>query len=160
MGDIAAAAGMSRPTLYLVFPGKEEIFAAVIYQMNDDFYALVQKDLTDLPNLEAKLRYVCEKWGAHGYDIVESHPDAKDLFDLNFAPVQHIYNHFHVFLAALIADAVPQAKTSATAAELARVLAFAMRGFKDTATSGADMRRLIAVQVSLLVATLDLDGGK
>jgi AcrR family transcriptional regulator len=28
MGDIAKAAGMSRPALYLLFPGKEQVFSA------------------------------------------------------------------------------------------------------------------------------------
>jgi AcrR family transcriptional regulator len=35
MDNFAVAAGMSRPTLYLVFPNKEEIFAAAVRYMGD-----------------------------------------------------------------------------------------------------------------------------
>ncbi len=36
MGDIAEAAGISRPALYLVFPLKEKIFATVLTRMLDE----------------------------------------------------------------------------------------------------------------------------
>ena len=42
-------------------------------------------------------------------------------------------------------------------AQLARLVTFAMRGFKETASNGRDMRRLIALQVSLLLAALGVD---
>ena len=38
MGDVAQTAGISRPALYLVFPGKEELFSAVIHRMNTEAF--------------------------------------------------------------------------------------------------------------------------
>ena len=156
MADIAAVAGISRPALYLVFPSKEEVFAAVVHRMDAEFHAEVSAALPSRRTLEAKLRFVCEKWGMHGFEMVAAHPDAKDLFDLNFVAVREMYDHFQSLIAEIITDAVATSGVHATAPELARSLAFAIRGFKDTATSGADARRLIGLQVLLLIATLNV----
>ncbi len=160
MGDIATAMGVSRPALYLVFPSKEEVFAAVIHQMDAEWHVEMRAALLAQPTLEAKLSFACEKWGTHGFDIVAAHPDAKDLFDLNFAPVREVYGRFQELIAEIIAEAVVTSGIHATAPELARTLVFAMRGFKYTATSFADMRRLIALQVSLLIAALNTHHGR
>ena len=35
MADLASAAGLSRPALYLVFPGKAEVFQAVVEWLSE-----------------------------------------------------------------------------------------------------------------------------
>ncbi len=154
MGDIAAAAKISRPTLYDAFPSKEEVFAAAVYEMDARSYAEMRAALPRHRTLETKLRYVCKKWGAHGFDITAVHPDARDLFDLRFAAVREMYERFCAFVAGLIQEAVAKATVRSTARELARSLVFSMRGLEEAATDGADMRRLIDLQVSLLLALL------
>lgn len=157
MGDIAERAGLSRPALYLVFPGKEEVFAAAIHRMNDRKLASIRAVLTTLPSLREKMLHACETWGAHGVDLMAASPDARDLFDLRFTPVQQIYAEFQALVAELIAAATTASLLPATPNELARTLTFAMRGFRETAADGADMRRLIALQVSMLLAALEAD---
>ncbi len=154
MGDIAGAAKLSRPLLYLVFPGKEEVFAAVVKRMNADALAEMRGALPQLPSLEDRLRHVCLKWGAHGFDITAAHPDARDLFDLSRASVREIHAEFQAFVVELIGDAVSAARLPVSAEALARTLVYSMRGLKETAVDAADMRRLIDVQVSLLVSLL------
>ena len=154
MGDVAKAAGISRPTLYDAFPGKEEVFAAAVEELDAQSYAQMHAALPRHHSLEAKLRYVCKKWGAHGFDITAVHPDASDLFDLNYPAVREMYGRFCAFVADLIAPAVAASSLPASAAELARSLVFAMRGLEQTADDGADMRRLIDLQVSALLALL------
>ncbi len=152
MGDIAKAAGVSRPTLYDVFPGKEEVFAAAVEALDAQSYAEMRADLPRHRSLEAKLRYACKKWGAHGFDLIAVHPDASDLFDLSYPAVREMYERFCAFVAGLIEESA--AGAPASAAELARSLVFAMRGLEQTANNGADMRRLIDLQVSALLALL------
>ena len=154
MGDIAAAAKGARPTLYDVFPGKEEVFAAAVEELDAQSYAEMRAALPKHRTLETKLRYVCKKWGAHGFDIIAVHPDASDLFDLSYPAVREMYGRFNAFVADMIAPAVPSSGLKASAAELARSLVFAMRGLEQTAADGADMRRLIDLQVSALLALL------
>jgi AcrR family transcriptional regulator len=157
MGDIAERVGISRPALYLLFANKEEAFAAVIRRLNDDQLAAIRAALPGLPTLHAKVLFACETWGAHGVDLMTAHPDAKDLFDLSFAPVQEIYLKFQTLLAELLEGPAAGSSLNAKPAQLARLVTFAMRGFRETASNGRDMRRLIALQVSLLLAALGVD---
>lgn len=60
-----------------------------------------------------------------------------------------------VFLADLLRDAVAASKLKTTSEELARVLIFGMRGFKDIAEDAAHMRRMIALQVDVVLASLN-----
>ncbi len=155
MGDIADAAGISRPALYLVFPRKEEIFAAVIERLNDDQLHQFHQALPRLHSLDRRLHFCCGEWGAHGFDLVRDHPDAKDLFNLSLPPVQQMYTAFIAFVSDLLAGPLKKASIETTPEELARNLVFSMRGLKETATDGDHMRRMIALQVDLVLAALN-----
>ena len=155
MRDIAERVGISRPTLYLVFPNKEQVFGAVIRRMDDDQLATIRATLPTLPTLEEKLLFACQTWGTHGVDLMAAHPDARDLFDLTFVPVQQVYARFQALIVELISAPATASPLQAAPEELGRALTFAMRGFRETAVNGNDMRRLIAVQVSLLLRALE-----
>ena len=154
MNDVAEAAGISRPALYLVFPHKEDIFAAVIERLIQDTLQQYREALPRLRSLDRKLHFCCEQWAGHGYDLTQAHPDARDVFNLAFTPVREMYAALETFLADLLREAVDASKLKTTPEELARVLIFAMRGFKDIAEDGAHMRRLIALQVEVVLASL------
>ena len=77
MSDAAAAAGVSRPALYLVFPGKDELFSAVIRRMNRIAFEDIHSGLATCETLEEKLRFGLDRWIAQAYDIVFTNPDAK-----------------------------------------------------------------------------------
>ena len=70
------------------------------------------------------------------------------------AMLREMYGRFCAFVAELIAPVVAASGLTTSAAELARSLVFAMRGLEQTAINGADMRRLIDLQVSALLALL------
>ena len=154
MGDIADAAGISRPALYPLFPKKEDIFASVISQLNEEKLQEFRIAFSRLRSLDRKLHLCCEDWGAHGFDLVQIHPDAKDLFDLEFPAVQKIYSDFAKFVAELIADTVNSSAFKGQSEHLARNLVFSMRGLKEAARSGSDMRRMIALSVDTLLAAI------
>jgi len=154
MGDVAEKAGISRPALYLVFPRKEDIFAAVIEHLIEETLEKYREALPRFRSLDRKLHFCCEQWAGHGYDLTQAHPDAKDVFNLAFPPVREMYTTLEAFLADLLREAVSGSKLKTTPEELARVLIFGMRGFKDIATDGAHMRRLIALQVDIVLASM------
>ena len=154
MGDVAEKAGISRPALYLVFPRKEDIFTAVIHRLIEDKLQEWREALPRLRSLDRKLHFCCEQWAGHGYDLTQAHPDAKDVFNLAFAPVNQMYADLEAFLAGLLRDAVVASKLKTTPEEMARILIFGMRGFKDIAQDGAHMRRLIALQVDVVLASI------
>src|SRR3954464_12058743 len=96
MGDIAAKAGMSRPALYLLFPDKDAVFAAVIRRMDEQKHREILTAIARLEGLHAKLLHACRSWGCHGFDLAEAHRDAADLFDLRFPAVCKVYDNFQL----------------------------------------------------------------
>ncbi|WP_314950420.1 helix-turn-helix domain-containing protein [Bradyrhizobium cosmicum] len=157
MGDIAAQAGISRPALYLLFPDKDAVFAAVIWRMDAQKHRDIRAAIARLDGLDAKLLHACKSWGTHGFDLIEAHPDAADLFDLGFPAVRKVYDNFQVLVADLIRDQVQAAGIAEDPEVLARCLVFGMRGLRETARSGKEMRRLITVQVGMLVRSIGGD---
>jgi AcrR family transcriptional regulator len=155
MSDIAEAVGMSRPALYLLFPNKEEIFAAAVLSANARNLREIRARLASTAGLEQQLTYVCQAWIGGGYDRVRQFPDARDMTDLPLPPVQEAYAAFQQLLAELLADAVAGTRWNVTAEELARFLVAAMRGFKGEAVDRRDLDRMIALEVSAVVSALE-----
>jgi AcrR family transcriptional regulator len=155
MHDIAQAAGLTRPTLYLTFADKERIFTSVVEKMIDDKLTEIRGGLQRQKTLETKLRFACNAWAAEGYELVQAHPDAADMFDLGFKSVCAGYDQFGELLAEILDEPLARSSFELSARDAARAIVFAMRGFKDVATSGAEMRRLIEVLVKLVAGAIE-----
>jgi AcrR family transcriptional regulator len=158
MADIAQASGLSRPTLYLTFPDKESVFRAVIEAMIEAKMAQVQAGVSRLPSLGEKLLYACNAWAAEGYELVQAHPDARDMFDLGFESVCAGYQAFQDVIAAIVRDGAGRSALGIPSAKLARSIVYALKGFKDIAVDSADLRSLIATHVAVLSAALSKAG--
>jgi len=154
MADLAGAAQLSRPALYILFADKDEIFAAVIRRLNGQMLDELRAALAKLRTLDGKLHRCCEEWGAHGLELMERHPDAKDLFDLALPIVREMYELFVDFVAELLAEPVAASRSKASAREIARNLVYSCRGLKEAAKDSAHLRRLIRLQVDLVLAAL------
>lgn len=154
MADLATAAGLSRPTLYLLFPDKDEIFTAVIRRLNRQ---MLDRFRSALPKLQTdkRVQYCCEEWGAHGVEIMEKHADAKDLFDLAFPVVREMNELFVDFLAELLPEPAARSVLNATPREIARNLVYSFRGLKEGAKDSAHLRRTIRLQVALVLSALE-----
>jgi AcrR family transcriptional regulator len=154
MADIAKAAGLARTALYLMFSDKEAIFSAVVDAMVAEKLSDIRRGLSEISTFDAKLRFACESWGAEGFELVQAHPDAKDMFDLGFASVCESFSAFEELLVEIIKEPLREASLNIQAKELAHVIAFAIKGFKDVACDGKEIRRMIGVQVALIAAAL------
>ena len=155
MADLAHSAGISRPALYLVFPGKDEIFAAVIRMMSEDLLADLRTPLASLPTIGEKLLFACRTWGARGYELVERYPDSKDILDLSFAAVREAFADFQALLAALVAETGRQTIASATPNDVARLMIYSIRGFTDVARDRDDFLAMLETQVRLVIRALE-----
>ncbi len=156
MADIASKAGMSRPALYLIFPDKQVIFDQVIRDMDMCMLSAIRAKIEKVPNLREKLTAACMDWGLHPAELAAMHPDAADLFDLRFPAVQQAYAHFETLIAAMIGSEVERSGICASPAELARVLVFGMRGVREAASDTQGLRRMIEVQVEVVVRALQV----
>jgi len=155
MKDVAEAARLSRPTLYQSFPDKESIFREVVFEMGQKVFRTIREGLQREVDLEAKLLLACNAWGSEGFELVVTSPDASDLFDQCFEPVKDIDQEFEALLVELLASPLSKTDLPISAAELARTLVFSIKGFKYTARSGEDLRRLIAVNVKTIAIAIE-----
>jgi AcrR family transcriptional regulator len=154
MGDIASEAGMSRPALYLLFPDKQAVFDRVIERMDRQKLKEIRDALPALDGIAAKLSHACRSWGLDGVQLAEIHPDSADLFDLRFSAVRNVYANFQALITELIQDAVAHSMLRPKPEDVSRAIVHSLRGLREGATGVDDMRRLIDVQVAIVVAAL------
>src|ERR1700721_2856840 len=74
MNDIAEAAGISRPALYLVFKNKEEIFKGAYEQWVDEKIFEIEEKAETLNTAEKKLRLAFELGGLHLIGAIKTPP--------------------------------------------------------------------------------------
>ncbi len=159
MADIAHEAGLSRPTLYLTFPDKESVFRAVVEMTTGAKFTAIREGLPAIHDIEAKLSFACEIWGVQGLELVLANPSAKDVLDSSYEPVRESYATFAGILVDILSEPLSRVSLSMTAPELARILVFGIKGFKDAARDGDDMRVMVRTLTKTVSAALRPSSG-
>lgn len=152
MGDIANAAGMSRPALYLLFPGKEQVFSAATMHLAKQRLDEIRHAIAQCDGIEQKLVTACEMLLLSVYHLQQTAPDAKDMDDLEFPVVREIYTMFVDFFADIVSDS--ETTSTIPAREVANVLLYGARGLRNVATSADEFRDMIKLHTVLLCASL------
>lgn len=157
MGDLAQAAGVSRPALYLRYCNKEQIFTAVCRRFSAQILEEIRQGVAVQGDLLGQLRFAFELWLVRPFILMAQTPDARDLADcaLGFAreAVDEGYAAFEAELLRLL-EADPGRVTGLGPAETAHILASTARGFKGTARSVEELRALVEGLLKLLAAGL------
>ena len=81
MGDIAEAADMSRPSLYLLYSNKEEIFRSVIENHYEEALEKAWTRIKHAKRLTEKLEAVLRTWVIEPFELVRRSPDARELYE-------------------------------------------------------------------------------
>ena len=155
MAELAAAAGLSRPTLYESFAGKDDLFAEVVHHLSQQTIERYRVTLRKTGTLRKQLHCFCGDWATHGLELMERHPDAKDLFDLRFAAVQQMYEDFIAFLAEIFSEA--NHPKNIPVEKILRNLVFSFSGLKQAAKDIKHMKVLVELQVNVFLAMLAPD---
>ncbi|NLR73407.1 TetR/AcrR family transcriptional regulator [Novosphingobium sp. ERN07] len=148
MGMIGEAACMSRPAVYLLFPGKEEIFSALVIALNRRQLACFAERASAQDGLHARLLSICIGWNESVFDVHALHPEARDMDNLGFAAVRQIYDELAEFLAGYFRR--DGGLTDDTADIAGRTLALAARGCRVAAQSREDMMAMICQLVAAM----------
>jgi TetR/AcrR family transcriptional regulator of autoinduction and epiphytic fitness len=158
MNEIAEAAGISRPGLYLYFSSKEEVFRAAILQFSDGLLEEITNGLQSRKTIEAKVRYAFEVWTVQRFDLTRKSPEAKEISDSSYEfareALDDSYAKFESVLASILKGQVKSSgnKKALSAAKTAHILTSAVRGFKLVAKSGTELRKLIQDLLGFILA--------
>jgi len=158
MNEIAEAAGISRPGLYLYFSSKEEVFRAAILQFADSLIEEISKGLPSQKTIEEKVRYAFEVWIVQRFDLTLNSPEAKEISDSSYEFAQEAldqsYEKLESVLASILKGHVKSSgnKKTLSAEKMAHILTSAVRGFKLVAKSATELRKLIRDLVVIILA--------
>src|ERR1700756_1996961 len=81
MSDLAEAAQMSRPALYLIFSSKEEVFRVLITQIFTELLQEVREEVRKHEEVADQLTCAFEVWCVRPFEMIQVSPDARDLLE-------------------------------------------------------------------------------
>lgn len=159
MGDIATAAGISRPALYLLFCNKERIFQAVLRRHAAGSLEAIRTGIAPLSSPMEKLRTAFELWAVEPFSLMIESPDARDLVHcgLEFAgETLELNGRAFENLLVVILEQFPGPRPAGTPSleRIAHVLSVSVRGFKGAARSVQELREMIEALLELTTASL------
>ena len=163
MGDIAQAAEMSRPAVYLVYPNKEEIFRGVVIRSCEEFRALATKRVEAAGSLAEKLWAVMEPWVVEPYKVIARSPEAEELYELAYSFASDIKDQATALYEGQLAEVIGSSpevdpdklRERELSVELvARLLALSTLELKRPVESLVELKRLLKATVRIYVAVL------
>ena len=149
MNDIAEAAEISRPALYLVFSSKEEIFKGVYEHFVKETLAEIETKIAPLKSPDEKLRVAFELWTVRPFEMTLGSSEVAELLECTFGfardSVKQGYRSFEKILIPILQShsMFQTYKIKISAEKMAHVLSSSVRGFKITAKDSAGLRSLI-----------------
>lgn len=157
MGDLAQAAGISRPALYLRFCNKENIFQKVFEAFAARTLEEIRQGLPGCATPREQLRFAFECWTVRPFTLMQGSPDARDLAScsLPFAESLKVrtYAAFEALLAPILGTLPAfRGQSEAERARVAHVLAISAHGFKGEARDVEELRGMIDTLLALASA--------
>lgn len=159
MSDLANAAQMSRPALYLIFSSKEEVFRALITQIFTELLREVREEVSKHDEVADQLTGAFEVWCVRPFEMIQVSPDARDILESGYAFATEItvqaFADFETILSDVLRPLVgAQADPPLSAEQLAHILTTASQGFKESASSAVQLRQLIKGLITIVLAGL------
>lgn len=154
MNELAAASGISRPGLYLMFSSKEDVFLGVARQEVAAMFETLDDGLGKQAGVLGKLRYLFEVWTVRPFEMISESPEARDLFECEFDFAQEVAAEANLRFETLVATTLregrfnpPRGQTAEAAAHVLRCAAY---GFKRQAATSKELEELIDSMLALL----------
>lgn len=156
MGEIAAAAQVSRPALYLMYSSKEDVFRAVVVRLFSRLLAELDEGLDTHGDPIEQLRFAFDVWCVRPFETVQNAPDAADLLENSRQLAAEAWTEAEADFEKVITNILDgvmrgQRGSGLTAHQVAHVLAIAVPGLKEAATSAEQLRGSIRDLLDLVV---------
>lgn len=165
MADIADAAGISRPALYLVFKNKNDIFRAGFQHLVETVLARMETVLAGDGYLPARVADAVVAGVVTPFRDIHGTPHGAELFDAKQELAEDLGNDWFEQMARLISGAMERSigrgelvlPSGATVAGIGQMLVFSIEGIKHRTDMGdqteAQMRLLITTVLAPMMRT-------
>lgn len=156
MGDLAQAAGVSRPALYLRFCNKEKVFEAVLKDFAGRVLAEIRAGLVGRSAPLDQLRFAFECWVVRSFVLLQGFPDAGDMVNCSLPFMAEVKSQSCAEFEALLAPVLARMPVLAgrDAAELGRIahmLVAAAHGLKGEARDADELRGMLDTLLGFVV---------
>jgi AcrR family transcriptional regulator len=159
MSDLAEAAQMSRPALYLIFSSKEEVFRALVTRIFTELLREAREEVSKKEGVADQLTCAFEVWCVGPFEMIQVSPDARDILESGYEFATEItvraFADFETIVSGILRPLVSsQAAPPLSAEQLAHILTTAVQGFKESASSAVQLRQLIKGLITIVLAGL------
>ncbi|MDA0260640.1 MAG: TetR/AcrR family transcriptional regulator [Proteobacteria bacterium] len=159
MGDIATAANISRPALYLLFANKEAIFCAIFTRFANGRLAEIEAGIDDFPTVTEQLAFAVEIWIVQPYEMLHHTPEGRELVECSYGFATDVvgasYRRFEAILASAFAPYSTTLKAAGMSpATLAETFALALPGMKSGARNSKHLHALLNRLITIITAAL------
>lgn len=159
--DVARAADISRPGLYLYFPSKQELFRAAVTSALDRDVAAAERTLADTARpLRERLVDAFDRWA--GRYVGPLAQDVATLIEDNPDLLGPLVAEYPGRFATMVTDAIAAelvAERGNLARDVARTLLSTAYGIKHETSTREDFLARMTIGIDLLMVALDRSGG-
>ncbi|MET3615471.1 AcrR family transcriptional regulator [Rhizobium aquaticum] len=168
MDDIARAAGMSRPALYLVYKNKADIFRACVLSMMDELRERLAGIALSTGSAETRIMAVARTGIVEPHETIGASAHAEELFALKSEIGADLFRDWMKLIEVTIAGILEQeasagrvtlAVAGVSAAEIAAMITDGAEGFKLRMTSAEELARRLESFVRLMIGPLAAQAG-
>jgi AcrR family transcriptional regulator len=157
MNDLAAAAHISRPGLYLMFPSKEDVFLGVARQELAAMFDSMTEGLSKKKTLAEKLSYAFEVWTIRTFELISQTPEAKELCECEFDFAREVVAEGNAEFESILAKVLKEGRVTLpgglTPKRTAHVLRCAAYGFKRQASTAHELKSMLDDMLAFLMGT-------
>ena len=165
MNDIAKAAGISRPALYLMFSNKEDLFRQLASFRQNQAIDGAAEALAGDGSLSERISAAIQAYEAIYYEPVSTSPHGEELMDVNMSIASEDMLKGHDRLIGALADSIDTAVNAGEARlpdiglgtrQYVELLMASITGQKKSATSKRDFRRKVRTVISVFMMPFEI----
>ncbi|MEM6821453.1 MAG: TetR/AcrR family transcriptional regulator [Verrucomicrobiota bacterium] len=153
LSDIAEQSGYSRPTVYQVFPNKEEIFKTLLEQWAEEALQKIRQGMNPDAKCSDQLRFAMTIWIIEPYQLLKTSPQAAELLDCSYGFAKNVVRNNYRGFEALIVQILNRDKRDRifNSQKMAQLISFSLRGFKAHTEDVTQLKRLVDDLIELVV---------
>lgn len=163
MDDIARAAGMSRPALYLVYKNKTDIFRACIIDMTDNLREKLAAIANTTGSAEARIMKVARTGIVEPHEFIGASAHAEELFAVKSDIAADLFRDWMNLIEETIAQILEQEaaagrvrleQAGVSAVEIAAMITDGAEGFKLRMTTPEALAQRLEAFIRLMIGPL------